>query len=296
VLEIIHNSSEQSLHTRAVRSLGKIAKGNREAIAALVDLLQVPANPDDLVTRVEAASSLFLIDPKHPDAMPVVEYSALYCTSLQHAVRSGHINPNDPEWIASVVNKIRANPRNETEKFERLYAIQYLRASDTNTSEAIAALINLILTNPDEQTFTESVRSLGLIGKNDPKAIALLIELSYKSQNWDICLQAILSLGNADTNHEEVIWSLFELIRTNSDEQIGLYAAQSLGQILKRYPLMSAVTTLKNTLPIQINDNKDFHLYNECYEVLFHCAQTMAYQDFHKAWHSTHKQLPDTGG
>jgi HEAT repeat protein len=285
LIEIMHNS-ERGWRTKAVRSLGKIAKSNQEAIAALVNLIHtIGENSDEWLIRVEAASSLSQIDPEHPDAIPVVEYSGLYSTFFQDAVRLGQINPNKPEWIAALVDQVKFNPTDEREEFNRLWAVQHLKASNTTEPEAVAALIDLIRSNPDDRTLLETVRSLGRIGKSAPEAIDLLIDLSYNSPNWVIREIAIQGLSYTDTSHEKVINALIELIRITPDQQIRIDAAQSLGQILQRYPLESAVSALKNTLLTQINDNNDVHLYKECYQVLLRGAQNMTYPGFYQAWH-----------
>jgi HEAT repeat protein/energy-coupling factor transporter ATP-binding protein EcfA2 len=282
LLEIMHSSPDEGWNIKALETLGKIGRGNQKAIAVLVDLIHT--SPDKFTTHM-AASSLSQIDPGHPEAIAVPVYSGLYSTLFQNAVRLGQINPNKPEWIAALVDQVKSNPTDEREEFNRLWAVQHLKASDTSDSKASAALIDLIRSNPNEDTLREAVMSLGRIGKSDPEAIDLLIELSCKSQNWVIRWRAVQGLRYADTSHEKVIWMLIELIRTTSDQQILIEAAQSLGQILQRYPLSAAVSALKNTLPTQINDKNDLHLYQECYEVLLHCAQTMPYPAFYQAWH-----------
>jgi hypothetical protein len=282
----MYNSSEWGW--QAVRSLGKIAKGNQEAIAALVDLLHtIRANSNELATRVEVAFSLSQIDPGHPEAIPVPEYSGLYSPRFQELVRLGQIQPNNPEWITALVDQVRANPTDEREEFNRRWAVQHLKASDTSAPEAVAALIDLIRSNPDDETLLEAVRSLGRIGKSDPEAIELLIDLSYNSPNWIISKIAIQGLSYTDTSYEKVINALIELIRISPNQQIRIDAAQSLGQILQRYPLGSAVSVLKNTLPGQINNKNDLFLYLKCYDVLLDCSQTMPYPDFYQAWHQT---------
>jgi HEAT repeat protein len=290
LIEIMHNSSEWGC--QAVRSLGNIAQGNQEAIAALVNLLHtIRANPEEFATRVEAASSLSKIEPGHPEAIPVHEYSGLYYPMFEELVRLGQIQPNNPEWIMALVDQVRSNPTDEREEFNRRWAVQHLKASDTSTPEASAALIDLIRSNPDEDTLREAVRSLGLIGKSDPEAIKVLIDLSYNSQNWVIRGIAIQGLSYTNTNPEKVINALIELICTSPDQPIRRAAAHSLGQILHRYPSGSAVSTLKNTLPAQINNNSHFELYfdlyQNCYDVLLNCAQNMPYPDFYQAWHQT---------
>jgi HEAT repeat protein len=286
LIEIMHNSSEWSW--QAVRSLGKIGKGSQEAIAALVDLLhRIRANSDEFATRVEVASSLSQIDPGHPEAIPVPEYSGLYCPMFQELVRLGQIQPNNPEWIMALVDQVRSNPTDAREEFNRRWALQHLKASHTIAPEASSALIDLIRSNPDEDTLREAVRSLGRIGKSDPEAIDLLIDLSYNSPNWVISEIAIQGLSYTDTSHEKVINALIELIRISPNQQIHIDAAQSLGQILQRYPLGLAVSALKNTLPAQINNKNDLFLYLKCYDVLLDCSQTMPYPDFYQAWHQT---------
>lgn len=274
LLEIMHSSPDEGWNIKALKTLGKIGRGNQKAIAVLVDLIHT--SPDKLTTRM-AASSLSQIDPEHPEAIAV-------------PVRLGQINPNKPEWIAALVDQVKSNPTDEREEFNRLWAVQHLKASDTSDSKASAALIDLIRSNPNEDTLGEAVMSLGRIGKSDPEAIDLLIELSCKSQNWVIRWRAVQGLRYADTSHEKVIWVLIELIRTSSDHQIRSEAAQSLEQILQRHPLRLAVSDLKNTLPTQINDIKnDLHLYEKCYDVLLHSAQNMTYSAFYQAWHQ-HQQ------
>jgi HEAT repeat protein len=296
LIEIMHNS-EQGWQTKAVRSLGNIAQGNQEAIAALVNLLQtIRANPDEWATRVEVASSLSKIEPGHPEAIPVPEYSCLYSPMFQDLVRLGQIQPNNPGWITALVDQVRSNPTDEREEFNRRWAVQHLKASDTSSPEASAALIDLIRSNCDEETLREAVRSLGRIGKSDPEATNVLIDLSYNSQNWVISEIAIEGLSYTDTNPEKVINALIELICTSPDQKICSAAARSaaahsLGQILQRYPSGSAVSTLKNTLPAQINNNNHFKLYfdlyRNCYDALLNCAQNMPYPDFYQAWHQT---------
>jgi hypothetical protein len=66
--------------------------------------------------RVEAASSLSQIDPEHPDAIPVVEYSGLYSHLFSRCGEIGQINPNKPEWIAALVDQVKFNPTDESEE------------------------------------------------------------------------------------------------------------------------------------------------------------------------------------
>jgi HEAT repeat protein len=133
---------------------------------------------------------------------------------------------------------------------------------------------------------------LGRIGKSDPEAIKALIDLSYNSQNWVIRWLAVQGLRYVDISYEEVIDVLIEFIRTSPDQQILIEAAESLGQILQRYPLVSAVLELKNILLAQIENNNiqnesNFYRYRECYNVLLDCVQDMPYPDFYQAWHQT---------
>jgi len=292
LIEIMHNS-EQGWRTEAVRRLGKIAKGNQEAIAALVNLLHtIRANPDEWATRVEVASTLSKIEPGHPEAIPVPEYSCLYSPMFQDLVRLGQIQPNNPGWITALVDQVRSNPTDEREEFNRRSAVQHLKASDTSSPEASAALIDLIRSNPDEDTLREAVRSLGRIGKSDPEAIKALIDLSYNSQNWVIRWLAVQGLRYVDISYEEVIDVLIEFIRTSPDQQILIEAADSLGQILQRYPLVSAVLELKNILLAQLENNniqyeRNLYRYKKCYNVLLDCVQDMPYPDFYQAWHQT---------
>ncbi len=276
LMNLIDQTYVPGIPMQAVIALAKIGKNNQEKISLLTSL----CNNSDSLVRSTAAQGLGKIEPNHPQAelfSVIIKY-----TSFQELVKSGKIDPSNPEVIDSLINEVRLS----ADKFQKLNAVKNLGDTLSGHPETIKLLKELIINpNTDEDVLQEAISSLGRIGKNDPEAIGLLISLIRDSQqNLEILQEAVRALRYTDTSHQEAINTLIDLIRTSPDKQISREATRSLRQILQRHQSKPAVLALKNCLPAQIEEQKDWDMYVCCYELLWHCAQNMAYENFYQAW------------
>ena len=55
--------------------------------------------------------------------------------------------------------------------------------------------------------------------------------------------------------------------------------------------MAAVVTALKAYLSDETEEN-DFERFEDCYKVIWHCAQTLPYPEFYKAWHD--EENPET--
>jgi energy-coupling factor transporter ATP-binding protein EcfA2/DNA-binding Xre family transcriptional regulator len=205
---------------------------------------------------------------------------------------------------------------------------------DPGNSEAVALLVDFLQTTQCEIATWLVVRSLGQIGGSNPKAIAALIELLHTTQSdFGLLHHVLWSLGRLGSGNSTVINALVEFLHTtqsgctectdlaervmrkigsgNSNEllfnqappasaaalierlstcQGKLFVANNLKEIPPNNLLSAAVASLKDCL-------QDEECYEDCYAVLWYCAQNMSYPDFYEAWHSqptiSHPEAPD---
>ena len=277
LMSLIDQSYVPGIRIQAVIALAKIGKNNQEKISLLASL----CNNSDSLVRSIAAQGLGKIEPNYPQAAELFSVIIQY-TSFQELVNSGKIDPSNTEVIESLINEVRLS----ADKFQQLNAVKNLGDTLPGHPETINLLIDVII-NPttDENVLLEAISSLGRIGKNDQNAIRLLISIIRDSQqNLEILEETVRALRYTDTTHQEAINTLINLIRTSPDKQISRGATWSLRQILQRHQSKPAVLALKNCLPAQIEEQKDWDMYMCCYELLWHCAQNMAYENFYQAW------------
>ncbi|MEH2082846.1 MAG: HEAT repeat domain-containing protein [Nostoc sp.] len=107
----------------------------------------------------------------------------------------------------------------------------------------------------DDQTRRQAAESLGQIGSANQKAIAVLVEL----------------IGNSQV-----------------DDYTRRQVASSLGKIMLEKQMPSVVTLLKDYLSPETYKN-DFERFDNCYKVIWKCAQSMPYPAFYQAWHQQEK-------
>ncbi|MEH1766624.1 HEAT repeat domain-containing protein [Nostoc sp.] len=240
----------------AVSSLGQIGFGNQKAIDALVDLIGKPQLDDDI--RWQAAESLGQIDPGNQKVIDAL-MELIGKLQLDHDIR----------WLTA----------------------ESLGQIDPSNQKAIDALVELI-SKPkmNNSTRWQAAKSLGQIGSGNQKAIAALIELIGKPQLYDDTrCQAAYSLGQIDPGNQEAIAALIELIgKPQLYDDTQSLATESLGQIMLQEQMPSVVTVLKDYLSPETYKN-DFERFDNCYKVIWKCAQSMPYPAFYQAWHQQEK-------
>ncbi|MBD2411723.1 HEAT repeat domain-containing protein [Nostoc calcicola FACHB-3891] len=292
LVELIGNPQlYDSTPRQAAESLGKIGSGNQKAIDALVELIGKPQLDDD--TRRQAAESLGKIGSGNQKAIDALveligKPQLNDYTQRQAAESLGKIGSGNQKAIDALVELI-GNP--QLDYFTRKQAAESLEEIDSGNQKAIDALVKLI-DKPQLNDYTrrEAAESLGKIGSGNQKAIDALVELIGNPQLDDFTRwQAADSLGEIDSGNQKAIDVLVELIaKPQLNDSTQWQAADSLEKIMLEEQMPSVVTVLKNYLSPETYKN-DFERFDNCYKVIWKCAQSMSYPDFYQAWHQQEK-------
>ncbi len=291
LVELIRNSDDEDTRCRAADSLGKIDKDNPVAISALVELIRNSGNED---TRLEAVYSLGKIGKDNPVAIAalveLIRNSGNEDTRTLAASSLGKIGKDNPVVISALVELIR-NSGNEDTRLEAVYSLGKI---DKSNPVAIQALVELIRTSQDEYTRMGTADSLEEIDKDNPVVISALVELINTSEKEVIRRKAANHLLKIDKDNSVAISALIEIIRNSGDEHPLWYEVSRLRKVMKGKNFAIAVSGLKNCLTSQ-DLKKSFNRYNNCYQVIWDCAQNRTYPEFHQAWHTqpTNSPIPD---
>ena len=315
-----------SIRRQAAESLGQIDSGNQKAIDALVELI---GNPQlDNSTRRQAAESLGEIDPGNQKAIDTLVESIVKPqldndTLWQEASSLGQIGSGNQKAIDALVELIGKPQLDDYIQFIaasslgqigsgnqkaiddlvelitkpqlddsiRWQAAESLGQIDPGNQKAIDALVDLI-GKPQSDDFTQwqTAESLGQIDPGNQKAIDALVELIGKPQLDDsIRRQAVSSLEKIGSGNQKAIDALVELIgKPQLDDDTRWQAAFSLEKIMLEQQMPSVVTVLKDYLSPETYKN-DFERFDNCYKVIWKCAQSMPYLAFYQAWHQQEK-------
>nr|WP_322652459.1 HEAT repeat domain-containing protein [Nostoc sp. CmiVER01]MDZ8121084.1 HEAT repeat domain-containing protein [Nostoc sp. CmiVER01] len=273
----------------AGESLEKVGFGNQKAINALVKLIYEPELDDDILSL--AAESLEKIDPGNQKAInalvKLIGKPQLDDYTLSLTAESlGKIGSGNQKVIDALVELIG---KPQLDDFTRRRAAESLGEIDPGNQKEIDALVELIgKPQVDDFTRRRAAESLEKIDPGNQKAIDALVELIDKPQLDDFTRrQAAESLGQIDPGNEKAIDALVELIgNPQLDNSTRCQAAESLGQILLEEQMPSVVSVLKNYLSPETYKNH-FGLFDNCYQVIWKCAQSMPYPTFYQAWQST---------
>ncbi|MEH2305086.1 HEAT repeat domain-containing protein [Nostoc sp.] len=292
LVELIGNPQlDDYTQWQVLESLVKIDPGNQKAIDALVELIGNPQLNDDMQRLV--LSSLVKIDPGNQKAIDalveLIGKPQLYDDILWEAAESlGKIDLGNQKVIDALVELIGKPQLND---YTLSQAAESLGEIDSGNQKAIDALVKLI-SKPqlDDLTRWRAAKSLGKIGSGNQKVIAALVELIGKPQLDDYTRrQAASSLGQIGSGNQKVIAALVELIsKPQLDDYTRRQAASSLEKIMLEEQMPSVVTVLKDYLLPETYKN-DFKRFDDCYEVIWKCAQSMPYPAFYQAWHQQEK-------
>lgn len=283
---LICTSQNEFTRWRGAENLEKIDKGNSRAIEVLVKL--VLGTCQDEYTLFPAAESLGNFEEYKTEVIKALE--ALIDTSQSEDTRKhgaeslGKIDKDNRVAITTLVELIR-NFQNESIQMQ---AAESLGKIGKNNQVVIEALEALIPTFKNEYTRWRAADSLGEIDKNNSVAILALVELSHNYHHEYIRMQAAESLGEIDKDKSVAITTLVDLILNSQDKYTRRRAAYTLGEFLtesqETKEIKKVVTTLKYYL-LDETYNNDFDKFNNCYQVLWKCAQNLPYPTFHEAWH-----------
>ncbi len=320
LLELISSTNDESICSEAAFKIGQIDPGNQEAIKVLLEIIY--STKDEYIRR-QAAFRLEEID------IDLVNINLFQ--KLNRVISSGTIcgvsgiGKVEPVLIRLLVQLISSSGDDGDEP-PRIKLIRYLKRIGTNNirdkilpqllhllnkspeneyrrrlsdSLAVAAVLQLIESSDNEFLRLEGTWNLGITGIGNLEAIAALLQLIESSDEDEFArIEATESLGKIGIGNLEAIAALMQLIKstgsvpTNSskDKSIRRQAVYSLKKILRDDQLTDVVTDLKEYLSDEIYKN-DTEQFEECYTLIWHCAQIISYPDFFLAWQNDSKLL-----
>ena len=240
-------------------ALGTIGVGNKTAIAALIALLDDPDLADSL--RSDVAAALGTVDGRNEIAIAAL-VALLGKSDL-------------PDWLRSGVAKA-------------------LGTIDEQNETAIVALIAL-LGNPDLAHWLRSgvADVLGKIDIGNETAIAALVALLGNPDLSDWLRSCVAEdLGKIGIGNETAIVALVALLRNPDFDDSPLYrVAEALDKILTREKIPSVIWQLKNYVSSETYKS-NFNQFDVCFKIIWQCAQTLSYPEFHTAYHPPLPTIP----
>ncbi|MGI2906687.1 HEAT repeat domain-containing protein [Tolypothrix sp. VBCCA 56010] len=287
---------DNSTRSKAVESLGKISSGNEKAIDALVELIDNPEQHYYFGFK-EAVVILGKIGSDKQKAInalvKLIDNPPLHYYAFREAAKSlEEIGSGNENAIDALVKLIR-NPQLHCDTLRQ--ALYCLRKIGSGNQNAINGLVELI-DNSKLHYFalSEAAYCLGEIGSGNEKAnekvIDALVKLIRNPQlHYDTRRAAAESLGEIGSGNKNAINALVELIANPQlHYDTRRHPVKSLGKILSEEQMPSVVTGLKNCLSDATYEN-DFERFDNCYSLIWNCAQSMPYPAFYQAWHQQEK-------
>ncbi len=282
----------------AAESLGKIAQGNPEAIAALIRYFETTVETtEDQGALLRAAQNLSEIDPGNSKVT----------TALIRILKI-------------IEDKLLDTPPTETTKNNNtlLIAVQDLSELHPGNSKVITALIRILKIiedkfedspptyhlpsllehiggtgmTDDETTFQIAAKTLGKIAQGNSDVIKNLICILETTRNAWSRFSVADTLGKIAQGNLEAIAALIHIPEITRDKATLEIATESLQKIIttpEQYA--GVVSALKDGLSEEMYQN-DFDLFNKCYEIISICAKNLSYPEFYQAWHHPSTTTP----
>ncbi|GET44367.1 HEAT repeat domain-containing protein [Microseira wollei] len=282
LLQIIKSDRNEFTQRIAIKNLGQIASVNPEAIATIIQILQ--SNQNEFTSRI-AADTLGKIDPDNPEAIAalvkLIESTQDQFTRKLATNSLREIGKSNLTAIAALIKLI-----NSTEsEYIRQQATFSLGEIGARNQTAIAALAGIIESNQNKLTRKIAAESLGKIDPGNQTAIAALVQLIESSDHKYPQGEVSDSLGESSRVHETAIAVLVRLIEKTENEFARQKSSDRLKDILRDEHLAGIVVALKEYLSHETYKN-DVQRFQDCYKLIWHCAQNMSYPDFYQAWHN----------
>ncbi|MBD1940275.1 HEAT repeat domain-containing protein [Microcoleus sp. FACHB-68] len=297
LVDLIGNCGNETNRIFAAIGLDKIAIGNETAIRSLVDLI---GNFGDNKTRFFAAIGLGKIAIGNETAITALVELIGNCgdeeTRFFAAYSLREIAIDNETAITALVELIG----NCGDEKNRILAAIGLGEIAIGNETAITALVELIGNCGDEETRILAAGSLGKIDPGNETAITALVDLIGNCRDNKTRWKAADSLENTAIGNETAIRALVELIGNYKSDSTPWMAANSLKKILVTEKQMAGVVSaLKDFLSNETYEN-NFDRFENCYKLIWHCAQILPYPVFYEAWHhpphKSHPEVAETTG
>jgi len=275
----------------AAYSLGKtFDQGNPVAIAAMTRLLKT-LNSEPL--RLQIGESLGKIDPGNP--LAIATLTELIAATKQDALRRkaayalGKLDPGNAIAASTLVNLIESAPDQPL----RLQAAENLLQLHPGNAIATA----LITAKQKPAPFPKPHRRAKPQAQRDPaQAIAALEQRLAAATNASTQRRLACQLGHLQPGHPQAVEVLLQLLQSQHSTTLYRRIGEDLREILLPEQLPMIVSTLKrfNSViqldlrvipPREKSREKHSPQVQECYKLLWYCAQQLPYAAFYTAWH-----------
>ncbi|PSB44405.1 signal transduction protein, partial [filamentous cyanobacterium Phorm 6] len=233
LINLLKTTENDFPRSQVVDSLGKIATGNRDALAALIGILSAT---NDESTRWSVAKTLGKIAVGNPEVIAaligILSATTDWYTRRSVAETLGKIAVGNPEVIAALIAILSATTNKDT----RRRVAETLGKIAVGNPEVIATLIGILSATNDEDIRQKVADILGEIATGNPEAIAALIKIISATNDEDIRLSATESLGKIGTGNPEAIAALIGILSATTNEDIRWKVAEILAEIATNNP------------------------------------------------------------
>ncbi len=221
---------DEEIRIQAAESLGTIDPGNKDAIRALVEMLQSTRH---YYTREKVIESLGIIGTDNENAIralvELLQSTRHYYTREKVIESLGKIGIGNEIAITALVELLKSSTSPTVDYYDDYYTRErehYIRGKAIDSLErigichekAIAALVELLQSpTVDNYTHRRAVLSLEKIGIGNEIAIAALVELLQSSTvDEDTRKEVIEILGKIGIGNEIAITALVELLQSST--------------------------------------------------------------------------------
>ncbi|WP_375510321.1 hypothetical protein [uncultured Nostoc sp.] len=309
----LETSQSDNERLQAAKSLLQVDFKNQIAINVLFELVknlgQSPKHPDDAQYIADrAARILAQIDPSNLlaiNALVELIRTAQDHSYLNLAVKDlGRFGAGNETAIVTLIELIASTK----DDYLLCDAAGSLEKIDSGNKVALSTLFQILETTKDECRRLYAAENLVKIDPVNPKAIITLCQIQQSNpyQHESILTDAVQDLEQLDPENKLVKEKLNEVIPTllrfiqifqqDDDkknccndatirlpyESCLLDIADSLTKILQSEHLPQVVISLKGYLSKQFYKNSSYR-YEAVFNIIWHCAENLTYQDFYKA-------------
>lgn len=278
-------------------ALGKISIGDRAAIDSTIHILE----NGNLVCRHGYIE-------QHYDAIvsvlgniavgdrPAINFllQTLKCEDLKDSTRHhsieglGTIASGNPDAINSLIQILN---HHDVSNSLRITVAEALGNIDVGNRLAIDSLIQILHHDSLDNIYIKATKVLRKIAIGNRIVIKHVIQLlqrekldrGFAEDLWEI-------LGDIAIGDRTTIDSLMQILEhDNLDDSRYLYKIKILRKIAIKETLSLIIYHIKSYLINKVyKSNSQLSDKRSCDEILFKCAQTLSYPEFHTAWHQTH--------
>jgi HEAT repeat protein len=305
LIDLIDKSKDKHIRIKASEILGEIDKDNSLVVTTLLSEI-IHAYPDtSLVDRI-ILWILYKISKHNSIIVPLLIKLIQRIQDLKEEWLTFNlakillkIEPENSIAIDSLIQLVE----NSANEIIRLKTAEILIENNKHKQTAITALIKLIKTPQIEDTVSEALWRLGEINEYNKIAINFLEKFIPSCQSQDNRKTAVESLIKIDPGNPTAIAALVDMIQSSQPKSYRFGDPRKpvdiLKTILEETQMAGVVTALKDYLSDEAYKN-DYTRYVDCYEAIWHCAQTLPYPAFYEAWHNPpltpHPEVAETTG